>query len=207
MALTVMYNFENEMQMELGNAITTFEPYTEKTYTADFGSPVYGGSFDWSTGMLTATHKRVEMASMEWYYNDTDCTWCADLADCAYLDQILGMDVIAASVLCNAYPLGKYPGSEDMTFSFYNSRIEVSDWEIKEVSDFVAHLADVGALLVYPLATPVTVQLDPQAVTAKAGVNTLYSNAGSTQVSGKTDPMTVIETLSARLAALEDAAI
>ena len=203
-----------DQQLELGSTITDFEPYTEKTYTADFGNAVYGGSFDWSTGALTMTHKAVMLRDLEWQYHNRNFYFYADLPD-----------PTSGAALCNVFTHA--PGTyRDMTtgagthLSFdidtEEKSIAVTFWDYvdytddeyeKAIQDFLNYLQSENAVLVYPIATPVTVQLDPQAVTAKAGVNTLYSSAGSTRVSGKTDPMTVIETLSARLAALEDAAI
>jgi len=71
-----------------------------------------------------------------------------------------------------------------------------------------------GAQIVFGLETPITVQLSPQEILALSGENTLYSDTGDTQVSGKADPSAIIEAQQAvqksileRLAALEAAAV
>ncbi len=217
MRLTLLVVAAPNQQLELGSTITAFEPYTEKAYTADFGSPVYGGSFDWSTGMLTATHKAVVLRDLNWRYSSPNWCFLADLPD-----------PTAGAALCNIFThapgkhrdikTGGYvnhlsfdidPEEKSIAVSFLDYADYAPDYsgDEKALQEFLKYLESENAVLVYPLATPVTVQLDPQAVTAKAGVNTLYSSAGSTQVSGRMDPVTVIETLSTRLAALEDAAI
>lgn len=64
------------------------------------------------------------------------------------------------------------------------------------------------------LSVPQVFQLEPQQITAQAGVNTLYANIGDTEVRGRSDPKTIIENQQAtidnvlqRLSALESAAV
>lgn len=49
----------DKVQLELGSAATEYEPYQGDTFTADFGQTVYGGTLDWNTGVLTATHGQI----------------------------------------------------------------------------------------------------------------------------------------------------
>lgn len=51
-------NYKN-IQVELGTAATSYEPYKGTTYPVSFGSAatVYGGTLDAVSGMLTVTHK------------------------------------------------------------------------------------------------------------------------------------------------------
>ena len=59
-----------------------------------------------------------------------------------------------------------------------------------------------GAQVVYPIAESVTVQLTPQEILSLSGTNTLYSDTGDTDVSGKADPTAVIEKLTNAIIAL-----
>lgn len=59
-----------------------------------------------------------------------------------------------------------------------------------------------GAQVVYPIAEPVTVQLTPQEFLGLSGTNTLYSDTGDTDISGKADPTAVIEKLTNAIIAL-----
>ena len=63
-----------------------------------------------------------------------------------------------------------------------------------------------GAQVVYELATPTTIQLTPQQITALSGTNTLYTDSGDTAVSGRADPVWLTQSLMERIAALESAA-
>jgi hypothetical protein len=56
--------------------------------------------------------------------------------------------------------------------------------------------------LLYTLAEPVTVQLAPTEILALSGTNTIYSDTGDTQVSGKADLRVTIEKLTNAIIAL-----
>jgi hypothetical protein len=59
-----------------------------------------------------------------------------------------------------------------------------------------------GAQVVYPIAETDPVQLTPQEILGLSGTNTLYSDTGDTDVSGKADPTSVIEKLTNAIIAL-----
>ena len=63
-----------------------------------------------------------------------------------------------------------------------------------------------GAQVVYALDAPQTIQLTPTEILALSGVNTLYTDTGDTTVSGLSDPVAIINRLSARISVLESAA-
>lgn len=48
-----------EFQIEIGSTATAYEPYTGDTYTAELPEIIYGGTLDWNTGVLTATHGQI----------------------------------------------------------------------------------------------------------------------------------------------------
>lgn len=52
-------SYTASIQIEQGSAATAYEPYQGDAYTADFGQTVYGGTMDWNTGVLTATHGQI----------------------------------------------------------------------------------------------------------------------------------------------------
>ena len=52
-------SYTASIQIEQGSAATAYEPYHGDAYTADFGQTVYGGTLDWNTGLLTATHGQI----------------------------------------------------------------------------------------------------------------------------------------------------
>lgn len=58
-------SYTASIQIEQGSAATAYEPYQGDAYTADFGQTVYGGTLDWNTGVLTATHGQIAAYSGE----------------------------------------------------------------------------------------------------------------------------------------------
>lgn len=95
-----------------------FEPCAKKTLTVALPETIYGGTLDWTSGLLTVTHGQI----------------------------------------------ASYAGEN------------VPDGWISSVGA----LTD-GAQVVYPLAEPYTIQLDPQQIEALQGVNTVWSDCGDTR--------------------------
>ena len=142
-------SYTASIQIEQGSTATAYEPYHGDAYTADFGQTVYGGTLDWNTGVLTATHGQIAAYAGE----SLPGAWISDR---------------------DVYADGAMPTT--------------------------------GAQVVYKLATPTTIQLTPQQITALSGTNTLYTDSGDTAVSGRADPVWLTQSLMERIAALESAA-
>ena len=144
-------NLKVKIQLEVGNQASPYTPYNpaSKTITLPFGKTVYGGTVDWTTGVLTVT--QAEIAS--------------------YNGEVL-------------------PGAWISDRDVYNPGTTPT----------------VGAQVVYELPEPQSIQLTPQEILALSGVNTLYTDTGDTTVSGLADPISIINKLAERIAALESAA-
>ena len=56
----------------------------------------------------------------------------------------------------------------------------IRDDDYADANTFKEHLTEIGAVLVYPLASPQTVQLTPAQITALVGKNTIWSDADGT---------------------------
>lgn len=188
------------IQIELGSTVTEYQAYREKTYTAEPADLCHGGSFDWTTGQLTVTHKKVDLASLDWFFESG--YFGADI-----LNTDTGvLDATAGAALCNCLThasgrhddltTGGYGFDEpDCVFDIADGEIAVIYRNADNLEEFRDFLTAENAVLVYPLAEPEVLEYDGQTVPAFAGVNTLYSSTGDTRVSGRTDPVTVIEKL------------
>lgn len=193
-------------QLELGSTPTAFEASKGETFTFDLGQTVYGGCLDWATGVLTITDKGVAMKDLSWLKSSQG------FFQATRSDGAVG-DVNGVTIQCNTYtPSKNYHGIDNNTAtnemimgsSYFagEPRICVCDLRFTTTADFKAHLESSGAFLVYPLAEPVTVQLTPQEILALSGVNMLYSDTGDTCVTGKADPVAIIEKLTNAIIAL-----
>lgn len=195
MRLTIFDKYQNETMLELGSAITEFEPYWEKTCTVELDDECGGGTLDWSRGLLTVTHKKVDMASLDWQYHEDNCYFYAELPDmaegtalCSYLTQAPGrFDDITTG--------GYGYGEPDCVFDISGSTIAVIYANADNVGDLLSDLRPAAAVLVYSLAEPVTQELVATPIPAAAGINTFYSNTGDSQVVGRADPVAILEAL------------
>ena len=174
------------------NNTATFEPYnaSAQTFTAELGQTVYGGMFNWATGVLTITHWGIELTGDEdWYLFNPMYPQLVALS--------IGVATQANSVVSshgvNTYGVG--PGA------FYSnanvSRVYVnptggqwgdivSGWTDETLVDmWKAWLKQQAAAgtpvqMMVTRQTPLTVQLPAQTIQAIQGENAMYSNTGAT---------------------------
>lgn len=202
MRLTIFDKYQNETMLELGSAITEFEPYWEKTCTVELDDECGGGTLDWSRGLLTVTHKKVDMASLDWQYNELNCYFYADLPDGAMPDVGKANDAISnafnwepdtyGDITTGGVPNG---GFFDISDEDGTCRIAVACWDADTIATFLDILTGTDAVLIYPMAEPVTQELVATPIPAAAGINTFYSNTGDSQVVGRADPVATLEAL------------
>jgi hypothetical protein len=61
------------------------------------------------------------------------------------------------------------------------------------LADFKSYLATNNLQVVYPLATPITIDLTPQQMTTLLGTNNVWSDAGDVEVTYKADVQRYIQ--------------
>ncbi|MGN0773493.1 MAG: hypothetical protein ACI4MP_06840 [Candidatus Ventricola sp.] len=159
-------------QLELGSTVTEFEPYTGATFAADFGQTVYGGTLDWNTGVLT-----VDMVSRQYMP-----TTISSYGSAGYSRFTMGIPSSLKSVandpsaICDRFKRkiqwnidSEYFYANDMGIYLFSNR-----WSTLE--DAQAWFTDNPTMMVYRLATPATIQLTPQQITALPGLNTVFDD-------------------------------
>ena len=210
-------NADVQIQLEIGSTVTDYEPFKEqKLFSVELPKGAARGIYDWNTGLLTVTHRMVDMSTLDWCFSEANATWQAELDDC----QLAPSGGFTEGAICNVYATT----TED---TYYSGTIRIMrewdasgrEWCCVDVCDnehgyaeeakenFVAYLSELGAMLVYPLEVPYTVQYDPQQVLALEGTNFLAGGSGNTKVVGRSDPAALINSLVSRVAALEAAAV
>lgn len=204
-------------------ASTTYTPYNpaSKTITLPFGQTVYGGTLDWTTGVLTVgwishTFNAADRVSENWQPTDTSMGAVIHVTSAAALPVQTSTEI--PNVLCTSLKTISYGD----IFSCRISEMAISRVQGREDSRFVIRLplslattaADIKAWLIdnavkvaYQIAEPFTTQLTPTEVLALSGTNTIYADTGDTTVSGRADPNAIIHQLAQRIAALEGQAI
>ena len=199
-------------QMEYGTQTSPYEPYKGQVVTLGFGQTVYGGTLDWNTGVLTIDHFGRTYTHLDSFYSYSSngvFSFATNL-----LDFKGKLNPITTKWMCDTlipesynytdankknYSVGTDSGSNALYFRLDNNQEAT-------VEDFKTWIGQHPTTVVADLRTPFSIQLTPTEILALSGVNTLYTDTGDTTVSGLADPISIINKLAERIAALESAA-
>ena len=156
----------------------TFEPYNGTDYTISLGQTVYGGKFDAVSGVLTVTHAHVDLGSYTWYKTNANLFYTEYPRD--FKKAVYASGYWYANGVCECYKfiqnsITSEDGVINLYFeearSFYRMFVNDSSRYSLSASDFKT--AVTGQYLVYPLATPLTIQLTPTQINTLIGENHL----------------------------------
>lgn len=194
--------------------------HNDTPITLSFGQTVYGGTLDWTTGVLTVgwishTFNAADSVSENWQPTDTSMGAVIHITSAVALPTQTSTEI--PNVLCTSLKtisygdifscrisemaISRVPGRADNRFVI---RLPLS--LATTAADIKAWLIDNAVKVAYQIVEPFTIQLTPTEVLALSGTNTIYTDTGDTTVSGRADPNTIIQQLAARIAALEGAA-
>ena len=208
-----------KLQLEAGFAATTYVPYQGQTLTADLPETVYGGALDWTTGVLTVDWGFVELNGAETWSEDTNAPWAGANGKGFHTNLSSNYGQTVAVPVCSAYNgISRYNvnTSSDNSVCIAGSGNEVCfvKTTFATVDEWKAHLAGLKAAgtpvqVAYKLATPYTIQLTPQQLTALNGTNNVWSNCGTTEVTYnltdvETDPTLSVSGMAADAKAVGD---
>lgn len=170
-------------QLEIGSSATSYEPYNGTTYTTDLNGTRYGGTLDVVSGVLTVTHKYVDLSTLTWT-TAANSRWACVVSDIKP-PASLAVATDAISSHFSAY-------SADVLYA-QTSLIGMAVHTNKTVLVRNGSTTDtpVGDF-VYELATPTTVQLTAQEVELLVGLNQIWANSGDVTVEYGTDPNVVV---------------
>lgn len=188
-------------------------------YHVRIGQTVYGGSFDWQTGVLTVDRAvKTFTGSEQWNYYISGSNVTSGFS-LAISDKAIGFRTSICNCFKNTNNTNAYSNErmEHGLYTDHNANVNVYfDWgeaakttatRAAALKNFKAWLkaqydAGVPVQLCYKLAEPYTIQLTQQEILALSGTNSIYSSTGDTQVSGRADPRAVIRNQQAAMAAL-----
>lgn len=155
------------------------------TYNISFGSAgtVYGGTLDVTSGMLTLTHKSVDMGNLTWTYYTTGTN--PVFRSGGISDRRFGTDADGINPICSMYSFYRNAtlstlaqSMPDKQFGFQSTIwwIVVRDTDYTDVDNFKA--AVTGQTICYELETPVSYQLDPTTIKSILGQNNIWADCG-----------------------------
>ena len=187
-----------------------------KQITLTLPEPIYGGTVDAVTGVGEKTWKFVEFDGSE------DERWSKKVHSSGrvYFQILieaygLVLDATQATWKCNRLVPCVYNYSDmglpEYSIGFMSQRnicvIVLENESMLSVDEFKAWLAENPVTVCYKLANPEPFQATGhQPIPALAGENTVYTDGDSLTVSGRTNPLSTIQTMQAQITALQDQA-
>ena len=169
----------SEYQLEVGSTATEYEPYTADRYYIDSSTPIYGGTLEVETGVLTVTHEYVDVGTYgisgtavssnvrRWYTTPNTA-----FKTVAYCNSLKTSDSYVYSSLDYA------------SISTDNRIVVTPTWgqAISTVADFNTAVANNPITVVIEIATPQTYQLTPTQVKTLLGYNNIWTDSGTVEV-------------------------
>lgn len=195
---------------------TSFVPYKGTANNIKFKDGtnpliVHEGNVNFDTGELTIIRSYTDMSDLIWTYHSASGQY-NDYFD-AYLpnDSITGRSAYAENLTCERYK--SIPSAQIAITGYDNGvmalangtrRLIVCDQNYTDATAFTNMLS--GKVLLYPLATPITYQLDPVTVKTLRGLNNFFADTGQIlNLEYCRDATIVINNLLARIQELENA--
>lgn len=172
----------------------TYEPYQGQTVTIDLNGTVYGGTLDVLTGVLTVDMKKITLtADMNWQYSSATDRFFVVINDAVAKSG----DLLFAG-MCNMFKSAT--GNDDNSVSYINQ--SANGFAIKHsvlggsLTAWKQFITNNTVEVVYPLATPQTVQLTPTQVKTLLGYNSI-SSSGTVDVIYHADTKLYVDKMTA----------
>lgn len=195
---------------------SAYEPYHSDTFTAGFGQTVYGGELDWNTGVLTVDKKLITLTGDEkwgvsssqqnaYYVGSNDNPGMLDYmvtgGSYGYVPHMVShyKSVPYGTSMVNN-TCDTFTGASGYTVRIKDDRFTSTDAWVENVK--AQYAAGTPLQVVITIAIPITIQLTPQQILALRGTNTLWSDCGTTDVTGRIDPAWMNEQLKNAIIAL-----
>lgn len=164
------------------STVTAYAPYTGESYPVTFpdGQTVYGGTLDAVNGVLTVDMESVDMGTLTWT-EGTDATGKYFKTNIPGIKGVSGSAVVG-NLICSAYKTVASNAVADLCIAVGTvgggSIVHCRDLAYPNAQDFTSAVN--GQTIVYELATPIEISLDPVTITTLLGDNTIWSDANGT---------------------------
>ena len=180
--------YNNDISINYPNTITDYHAYIGTSYPYTLGQSVYGGTVDLATGVLTVTHGIVTD------FSALDSNGTSSTGAYRYKLAVAGAaSYTTGEAVCNM--LKFKAGFNDDAGEFYNSADNLNIFLADStVASAITTLT--GCQIVYPLATPQTIQLTPTEVKTLLGYNNI-SSSGTVDVIYHADTKLYVDKMTA----------
>lgn len=210
------FYYETFCVMEGTHTRADFEPYSGETYTATFPDTIIGGSYDFVSGKLTITEKRINLGNLTWSDKSARYSKYRYRATIPDEDMVVITDpgVLLDGLVCEIYKettgnqnyqnVQGICGTDGKYLWVYDDRYA----DESDESSLTTALSGVYAC--YPLATPQEITLTPEQIELLKGSNTIWTDGDTVQIKYSELPngnlgavIDYIKKLEARVKALE----
>lgn len=156
----------------------TFEPFNGYTTTINLGGTYYGGTLDAVSGEFTVTHELVDLGTLSWTKNTQSSA--IDRYYATLTNGKVGQQTVVANIKCSGFePVSMATLNSGVADAVAIHHISGDAWistTVGKYSDANAFKSAVnGVQLCYELATPFTIQLDPQTLETLVGQNDVFA--------------------------------
>lgn len=180
---TITLDEIGEVQIEKGSTATAYEPYTAETHTHQYGQTVYGGEDDFVNGKLIVdipSTAKVKLSDLNWTYQSAQSRfYTADLA--SLIKKPSTSSDIPSGMMCECYKIDSFSNLSNGKIAVATSgNLFAKDENYTDVTTWLNAVGDY--YIAYPLATPTTIQLSPEALTLLKGLNVISTDGNKVQV-------------------------
>ena len=168
-------------------------PVTQRqSITISLGQTVYGGKLDVVSGELVIDRAMADLGTKNWSYNGSQNHYFAtDISEIVKTTTTTQV----ANLVCSNYKTvaqSEWTTNKPCISQISNSNsILISDDTYTDTATFKSAMS--GVQLVYPIATPITIQLTPHEVRSLLGSNNVWADTGDTEVTYRADPTLYIQ--------------
>lgn len=178
----------NVAQCEKGTTSSAYKPYNGTTYTIDLDGTRYGGKVDLISGVLTVNRVSIDLGTLNWTYASTQKVFYDNLPTNA-------LNVTNKNGVCEGYrptiqqtiDMGTWSRLSNGEFVFAQSlktsgrcAVAIKDLNYTDTTEFKSSVN--GMKMLYPLATPQSIQLTPTQVNSLLGVNNIWADSGDLEL-------------------------
>lgn len=160
--------YNNDISINYPSTDTDYHAYQGTTYATDLGQTVYGGTLDVVSGELVVDRAMVDLGTLGFSYDSSGKRWQVAMSDIYNYPSRNG-NLVAEKYVAD---ITASAGDEGKMFTVGKALYIYSTDGVTPPS----------GNLVYPLATPQTIQLTPQQVMLLTGDNNLWSDGTITMV-------------------------
>ena len=186
----------NDAQLELDSSATDYEPYRGQTIPINWqteAGTVYGGRLDAIRGVMTLTNYSCTPDNATRIKYGIDSQSNLPYAFFTFARRAIGTNLMART-LCSMY---KAVATQrvDKTLKMWSTEADIwdSDLDVTSLDTVKAYFADL--VIVYPLETPIEIQLDSHTLNSLYGQNNIFADTGDCSVEYRADTKLYIERL------------